>query len=1050
MRALLASLLCFWVLVVTGVALAAPCTSDRDDTWANQSWTGGSCTTALTDDYLIDHDVLVAAVLGTTEPAGTAISGNINVRTGGALSAVPGIVVNLIGSITFEAGSCPNDSCIFQGEVFAEIGAPAVITYPDTTHIRLDFSEMLLSDNGAATNIQGLPFVLADSGCAAGTVHKAVDENCAASYAYVGWEKFGLSASLKVPNQPSRDFIDVPGMWLEVTDVDETNKTIDLVLPSVSAIVLANTYTVDEAETANVLHNVFAVWTVGDVLERENNEGKWRYETIVEDLELLSTCDVDGERPGTGATACNPAFNALHEFEGYLACRSGTDDCLRITFTIPDYCVPGPAHDPGEGGDGHQVCVPDAEEMFSTWGDPRKKWAIGDTLDIYYAKLNEGDSLTFLNPVFFDHTGSSNGSIIDSSFTVEYGSELFTLTGIVWQDAWAEGFLGCVSLQNVTNSDIKTVDLVLSEGCGDDPAVPGPGSSPAAFFINDTADGPLLDGGTNNHWSRMSVRFMQGQMDHAGNPTVPGINSFAIQWFDVQDERVGNKAQYDDDPANIGVWSGNKVRKVRGEGVDMTIGGAPGGHFVNCPDGLSHQDILHLHGRLGNQPNDVTHNGADMMETFGQSPTCGIDRIAIMANDIGAGLNVRHSRQGPGTTWFTSLMVAGGTTDQGIDIDAGDGVFLSGALRYQGPNPEDLQGHAHSFPDALSNGVKLVNFMTDGRMTSASGVRYWAQVGWWRSNGPTVYSVECGSDSVGGWQVGGRPAARMAGLGRACEGTHTDVKFIDNYYTNQGGWQNIGTDSTCDANGDNPGTSFFMCHGAATGQNEALFAWTSGIVSPAADVYIDGLLFHNGDHKKGFSNMLDFEDIATGKIASVIVKNSTFLQDVNNVFRMVWMDGQQTDVTYMQIGPNVFGDGGINSTRFMECNVQIALDGNPTSPAWHPDCDFTSDAGGGLDFSPFDDSPNGTAVLGFSGDLTTGKNIYPVSTDIGDISGSMPRWAGPIVWDWPFQWVTAEPVGFHRTAPRDEFIPKILRDRMASSAPCLSLCGATLSGGSTQ
>jgi hypothetical protein len=45
------------------------------------------------------------------------------------------------------------------------------------------------------------------------------------------------------------------------------------------------------------------------------------------------------------------------------------------------------------------------------------------------------------------------------------------------------------------------------------------------------------------------------------------------------------------------------------------------------------------------------------------------------------------------------------------------------------------------------------------------------------------------------------------------------------------------------------------------------------------------------------------------------------------------------------------------------------------------------------------------------------------------VEDAMPEWSGPIAYEWPFAWITLDPVpGFRRTKPQSQYIPSCLRE----------------------
>lgn len=987
MRRLLTAIAIPLLMLSAGAAYSETCTSSTQGTWGGplgadgtSAWTG--CTESVDDDFVIadGFTMTTTVALGGLGLAAAPISGSITVESGGVWNIDPGAIVNNTGGIVFESGSCPADACTIRGTELTEVGAPDLITHSGTT-IVLNYSSI----EDQALLLGGLPFTLNDTGCDTSGVIEYVEDVCAGSWAYVGWEKFGASQWEAFTKNGSSSFVDAAGMFLQVTLVNSTTDEITLKLPELGADAQAHSYNVAEALTGNFIHNIVAgtSWTVASTTEATNNEGKHRYETLI--------------------NSADTPFNADQEFEGYLACRAGTDDCLRMTRTFANYST--------------------TSEMFVTWSDPSEYWATGDELDIYYAKIAEGDSITFFNPVMFDGTGSNDASFgtgILNSFETQTGSELFTLSGLIFRNLhskWSGSAIqGCVMIENSVTTDVKTFDLALSEGCSREDRAAGDVDGEAAaadFYLHDESQlvGADGDGATNNRWSRLSTRFPEAAIsDWTTNPTTEAFISFAIHWLDELDERVGSYEAWL--AGTVSSWSGNSVRKVRVSGHSTGFTNASPGMAINCPDGLFVQDFLALHGRTS-KPKDRYHNGEDTLEHFPETPTCEVDRVLIGAPNVGSAFGpIRHA--GQGAVDMTSIVVFGGSGLQGNSTDAAGRGFISDAFPMAKPDPPASGGqqHATSAPTATSDGVTVTNFMTDGSFEAVS-VSYGARVGWFRQKQSVFRMIYCGTHQVGTWMIGGGTGGTRFGP-YACPAGYTDVKFFDNYMTNLNRLTNNNILQDCNATGGSSGTGGFACDGLGA---QVPFLFTDGIsANPQPHIKFDGNLIATKIGEAA-TTLVDFTG---GTAAGFTISNTSLIHPVASLHYVVRFDST-TIPTDFNVGPNVWIDTGD------EINAGCRLDDPAT---FSTDCDFTAQGHG--DYGDADGSPNGDRSLYVTGDLTTGKNLRVVGSDggFGDPTLAQPRWAGPIVWDWPFQWVTAEKVGFHRTTPRPEFIPARLKRRM--------------------
>lgn len=1000
-------LLALLILFAAGSAAAETCTSTAGGTWSGSggqtgtaTWSG--CTQTRDDNFVIGHTMTTTADLGTSA---SPITGTITVNSGGALSISAGVTVYSTNSVRFETGSCAGDTCTIAGQELTAVAAPTV-TYPTATTINFDFDNLVVNGNT-------LPWTICAAACTTADVHAAAS-GLAATQILVGWEKLGATqiAQIVGTDQLSTEFVDAPGLWLEVTAVNAAGNDFTVTLPSLYTNTLEDHYAVAEAVSTLTLQNIKAgtSWTVADVETRENNEGKIRYETVLDEADTN--------------------FNSDHEFEGYLACKQGTDRCLRITETEANYelpTMPGTAVDTGS-------------EMFVTWKNPADSsapyWTAGDELDIYYAKINTGDMLQPVNPVRFDFTGSTAATLSNNqSFRVSAGSELFTITGTIFSEPHMANDTvneGNVSFENYATSDeMKTLEKILVEGCsagvgGTTERVIGVASStlPACIRVQDRDSvGGTGVGVRNVRWSEISFRWPQEDIDFTTNPTVDGFGQVAIQMTEQTGEAISNASDFA--AGNVTDWTNMSLRKIRIEGFTAGIGVANTGIFKNCPDDAWIQDALILHSRSrkgddsGANMANYTRRGEDMLESFGATPTCGYDRFVINGSNVGTSLGpLRHARQG--RTWYSSFSIFGGSGKMenaygSTDWGTGRRPYMNAAIAHN--IPSGGEGHTHSFPAADSDGVAVSNFLTDGAIQNLSG-SYYQQIGWYRSTTGVIKASSCGQFQVGSVFMGGGNFATVPNGNVGCAGPYDTITIADNLFLNLGRHYNSGSGQTCTTAGASEGTSIYPCVGSNSSAVAMLYGNNSG-ATPTPIIDFTRNLVHRG--ARSYTNwgysfyMLD----NTTEPLVLNISDSTFISEAGSVNSVVYFN--PAGITSMSL-ENVWADSTGNDTCYaVAANVNRA------------DCDFTATPTVALDFST-DDSPHGDFELYVSGDIANMKDISVVGSSggTGTPTDAQPRYAGLVAWEWPHAWMTPELIGVRRGDPIKSYIPPVLRRRMNS------------------
>lgn len=1011
-------LLALLVFLAAGAASAETCTfASGASTWSAIGTITGvgvtGCTPTADDSFIVAN----GSVVTTTGDIGTAaapVTGVLTVQSGGAINFATTRTFYMRNSIVFESGSCPNDSCSIQGTALQAIGAPTV-TYPTATTINFDF-DSIITAGGV------LPWTISAAGAGDSTTIHAATATLAGTQIYIDWEKFGatLTPQLVGSEQLNKEFVDGVGIWLEVTATNPAGNDFTVTLPPVLANTLLYHYAVAEAATGNILQNIRGgtSWTVADVEVRENSEGKIRYETVI--------------------AAADAPFNSDWEFEGYLACAQGTDRCLRITTTEADYALPVM---PG-------TAVAAGSEMFVTWSNPEDpnayKWTTGTELDIYYVKVNPGDTLRPINPVRFDFTGSTAATqTSNNSFRVRDGSGLLTIRNVVFQDANMAGDIaneGAVNIENyaslVNQSLSKTLENVLLEGCnsGDGTTRVADGVNgglPACIRVEDPDGGTGVDlGATNFTWNRVTIRFPQEPIDWVTNPLLDEFGQTAIHMRESTGDAISSSTDFA--AGEVPNWTNNSLRKIRIEGFTTGFGVANTGILTQCPDDAFIQDAIMLHSRSrkgddsGANLSHYGRRGEDQMESFGVTPTCGYDRFVIGGPNSGTSLGpVRHARRG--RSEFSSFVTFGGTgkTENGAtttDFGSGRRPYVGYAVAHNltsGP-----EGHTHSFPAADSDGVMISNFITDGNLGPISA-SYYQRFSWYRSTNGAFHTATCGQFIVGAVVIGGGGLTYYNGFNE-CEGSYTDIVYKDNFMVNLGRTYNNSSDQTCLADGTGSG-SVYPCRGGSS--IFPIGPITSNAMNiPAPTVRFSNNLIHRGDRSGAWvgccTNWGSFtESIHTTDLSSdpsFYFTDSTFINGSGTGNRVISFSDDRVATLYLE---NVWAEGGATLNT---CQQTLGTYADTD----RQDCNFT--AAGGLDYSP-DDSPHGAFDTYMSGDLTsTFRSMAPIgkSGGTGDPTTAVPAYAGIVAWEWPHAWATPEVITYGTGEPDRAYIPGKVARRM--------------------
>lgn len=995
------------VFAAAGLASAETCTSSASGTWSGATgsagtatWTG--CTPSVDDNFTIGHAVSVTAELGAS--AGP-LQGTITVASGGSLSVSAGVTVYTNDSIIFNSGSCASDSCVIQGNRLTAI-SPTTVTYPTATTINFDFDALVVTGSSGTVggDSDGLPWTICSSSCGANDIHVAA-AGLAPTYIYVDWTKLGKNfySQYAGAGAVDPDFVDAPGVWMEVTAVNPAGNDFTVTLPTLYAGTVTNNYTVAEAHTGNVLQNIVGGtgWTVNSVENRENNEGKFRYETLIE--------------------AADTPFNADQEFEGYLACKQGTNACLRITTTEADYDLTLTPAIPTVG----------TTDMIVTWRNPESAtdpvWTDTNELDVYYAKIAPGDALIPVNPVKFDWTGA-DGTYQDaaSAFRVRGGSGLATLKNIVFQEPYldaADSNEGAISIENLsTLTGTKTLSMVLIEGFSTAARVAGVSATalPVALRMREY-DGEDGGGITDTLWEYITIRWPRNAVDWTTNPTSDGFGSGAIQ---LSESTGHNFSAYDNVVAGtVSTWTNVGIRKVRIEGFTAGIGTATAGILKDCPDGVFIQDALVLHSR-STKPATYAHRGEDQIESWTTTPSCGYDRLVIGGSKVGTSLGpLRTARQG--RVEYTSAVVFGGsgkTENIYTGWSSGDRPYINAGFAHQtyGTYAQGAEYHSHSAPGADSDGVLISNILTDSTIGWLSA-SYFERLGWWRNTTGMVFSHSCGQFMVGGYIVGGSYAQGIGDVGLGCTGQYDSVKLSNIYAVNLSRDYNNSSEQTCGLTGTGSG-SYYPCVGSTV--FPVLVAVSNNITAPAPKLVVEKSLFHRG-YRGGTTNWGSWIEILNNSsvdIPLLQITDTSFIAQHGTANYVMKFDDRYLNDMLLN---NVWTMGGGTLAGCFNDSSGDTITGTPTDLL----CDFTAE--GGPDYST-DDSPHGSSKLYLAGNFGT-YNFEVVGTDSGegdDVTDAQPDFAGLVAYEWPHLWATPEFRGVHRGEPMAQYIPRRIRDRL--------------------
>jgi len=966
------------------------------------SGTTTGCTLSLDDNLAITGTVAVPLNVG---QAANPLTGGITVASGGSFTPAAGATVFSTGIVEYASGS----SGTLNGTTMT-VGAPRTITFPSATTILLDFAGCAKMNRLATTRCtfpgstgSNTLWTLCNSAssCGSNTIHAATT-NESATLLYFDWTKLTPPENLFIgSNGRAADTKPVydPGLYLTVTSVDPTNNTVTVTLPDVGTNGAAYWYTVAEALSGTGLQNIVSGsnWTVSGAGVYTNNENKRRYEIQID-------------------TADSP-FDADHEFEGYLICRRLGGYCARIikseTLSHDMNYTGGPAPTALDTTTctGAGTCA-----SVVVWNDPTGIVGVGDEMDVYYAKPTPDDTLVFVNPVHFVFTRTDANP--GGSLYIDLGANVATTaspsTGVWVEGGWggrdrAGGSVGTeqgsVDFANETlgiNIDLWLVEKM--DGCIRDAA------------CRSDSIGTVLDGGithifsatglsfgsdtigvglSNLYASRVTVRYPQVayyEWNHAGSwtPSPAGIAPV---------ERNGADR-------GVSIWSNDALRKIRIEGYGYGMFGAISGIIRNCKDGIWAQDMLFLHGRSGRPTSTTANRGDDTFEYEYAGANCDVDRMVTFGSTYSVPLMARSAHEGQ--TYYTSIVALGGLgrTSRAYPITGDTTRYkIHTSLAAQADTGVD-QGLRYT-----RGWVKFANWVTDGKTTGINNAYgSWSD---WYTETTSVPSSESCEDTTGFYVVGGYTGygklgdSKTASTG-SCTSTD-DVTWRDVYMTalsNQNNSQPIagGTGLINLSKSQAPHSVTFDGWMISSKRDNATSLFDARGATPTSWV-LPTLRYKNLSFVSGNAsgNPTAFHALVTSSVPNI----SSFV--ATNVF---WSQP--------------------NSTA-----LQCYVGGNIA-------CTTCADGAGGTHICSAAAGENelyaGTSKsLGTSGDYATGLGLTPMTwtTDeagTDDVRNAAPRYAGIVVYDWPFAWATMDPVpGYRRSAPRNEYIPARLRARMGGA-----------------
>lgn len=933
------------------------CTLTGTGTWHGSPPCAGTATlscgvAACSADatFLIQGAISVDAALGAPDAP---LEGSIQVQAGGSLSIAPGVDVHHAGLLVYKDGS----DGLLQGQVLAGFEAPET-QFPDSTRVRFDLSSRVDTD-GDGSDETPLPWSLCDPTgpgvtCGPDTLHPAdtdPGEEFPPTFLYVEWEKASPAPALFPPRGTPLHTRAVysPGQWFPVVAVSDTSgggvlDTLDVRLPALGPNFGHHYFGADHKVSPDgrgrcpqcIDDGTGAPGSVsnpGGHLRNAVGEPQW---TLDADVPFRRAVNEYGQERwelllDEDAADVNgrPAFRDDREFEGFLACVPSDQtgyDPASETWCARIIRSFADAHDESNG-DG----TPEGE-LFVVWNDPTGHLAPGDRLNVYYARPSAGDLLVPVNPIAFH--GHRSGLV-----RFDEGSDVGRSQPVrgLWLDAPGPDQAGYSALLIEDFFDFQA-DLVLIEHQGGDGAGAFEG---VGITANMNQDQEFRD----SRITRLTYRYPDGlcfSLDANDD------NRFCARGIGTRTGDVG--------------WRGVGLRKLRLENAATGLGNSALDRAVDCPDGLFGQDILALHSRTV-KSQDFGGQNEELLEMRGEERDCGYDRVALVGDTGGSATILRCAGCDDGVTKHLSSLVAFGTLDA---------------------------AHAVTGNNDASDHVRLVNWVSDGRLASSMTPIYGARMDYFPAGAALVGWSRCNSN-IGMYAVGspsGRDILFLCGdrpPGRA-------VEVLDLYLRNLGGsgWDNL--------------LEIFTDPGVPSLD----LTWRNNLTHFRADAPHQRLL-----RARNLTQV------------HVVFEDSALLTSLRDGSELVRFEPGFRGT--LALGPNVYTD---DAAALAETG-SIFQDGSHARVG-----DAHAPGGDGA-------STGWTRGVGVRGAtpgegalrLAPGQSGEPMPPGCAggacDREQAMPRWSGPVAYDWPFAWATLSPVpGFRRTSPRLEYLPAHLVARL--------------------
>ncbi len=423
-------------------------------------------------------------------------------------------------------------------------------------------------------------------------------------------------------------------------------------------------------------------------------------------------------------------------------------------------------------------------------------------------------------------------------------------------------------------------------------------------------------------------------------------------------------------------WTDVGFRKLR---LDLVSAAAVGNSKLwrveQCKDGLFLQDLF-VFGARPVRDGRLPTQQQELLETRGERSGCDFDRIAIVGEHLGTPIIMRCDGCPPGTRkWLTSVVVFGQA-----DFTA---------------SPTIHSGRSIGADFDAGDFFTLANFVTDGGIGPGAGAHYGARVGHF----PTTWS------------------ARLPGLGRCLPSVGIFARGM-----------RVLNDEKIDGCGATSAVTLLDLYLTHLTASTPLLGAGSARLTPPTLLRIENSIFH---WSPGTTSQVLLVESSAGNPFRYLLDHLTLVPTVP--LGTAQLNLVETTpgafVEELQLGPNVYttdpaGDA-LNAVSFSDTQQGIVAD------ALAPSGDGLASTGWARGVEV---SPTTFAVEGL------GSGVLPeaCATANCDFLEAAPRWAGPVVYDWPFAWATVDPVpGFRRTVPRPEFLPSHLIARAPAA------CGDT-------